>query len=204
MDDDTELNTRFSPRRRDRGARRLPALRRCDVRRRDVDARATASSPPSACSRPSSRRGASSKSFDPERELRPWLATITRRVAVDIYRREARTRSEPRADVDDTVVPIAFERTWEAFEVRAALDQLPGDEREVVRLAHFEGLTHSEIADKLRRARRDGEVAVVPRPPATGRPVVAPRGRGAVMVVVAQTASPPRFVPCDERAPRPR
>jgi RNA polymerase sigma factor (sigma-70 family) len=90
-----------------------------------------------------------SKSFDPQRELRPWLATITRRVAVDIYRREARTRSEPRADVDDTVVPIAFERTWEAFEVRAALDQLPDDEREVVRLAHFEGLTHSEIAEKL-------------------------------------------------------
>ncbi len=91
-----------------------------------------------------------SRSFDPQRELRPWLATITRRAAVDIYRREARTRSEPRADVDDTVVPIAFERTWEAFEVRAALDQLPGDEREVVRLAHFDGLTHSEIADKLR------------------------------------------------------
>jgi RNA polymerase sigma factor (sigma-70 family) len=91
-----------------------------------------------------------SKSFDPRRELRPWLATITRRVVVDIYRREARTRSDPRADVDDTVVPIAFERTWEAFEVRAALDQLPDDEREVVRLAHFEGLTHSEIAEKLR------------------------------------------------------
>jgi RNA polymerase sigma factor (sigma-70 family) len=91
-----------------------------------------------------------SKSFDPARELGPWLATITRRVAVDIYRREARTRSDPHADVDDTVVPIAFERTWEAFEVRAALDQLPADEREVVRLAHFEGFTHSEIADKLR------------------------------------------------------
>ena len=91
-----------------------------------------------------------SRSFDPERELRPWLATITRRVAVDIYRRECRTRSDPHADVDDTVVPIAFERTWEAFEVRAALDQLPGDEREVVYLAHFEGITHSEIADKLR------------------------------------------------------
>lgn len=92
-------------------------------------------------------RGA--RSFDPERELRPWLATITRRVAIDIYRREARTRSEPHAEVDDTVVPIAFERTWEAFEVRAALDQLPADEREVVRLSHFEGLPHPEIAERL-------------------------------------------------------
>lgn len=89
------------------------------------------------------------RSFDPDRELRPWLATITRRTAVDIYRREARTRSDPHAEVDDIVVPIAFERTWEAFEVRAALDRLPDDEREVVRLQHFEGFTHSEIADKL-------------------------------------------------------
>jgi RNA polymerase sigma-70 factor (ECF subfamily) len=91
----------------------------------------------------------SSQAFDPDRELRPWLATITRRVAIDIYRREARTRSEPRDEIDDTVVPIAFERTWEAFEVRAALDQLPHDEREVMRLNHFEGFTHSEIASTL-------------------------------------------------------
>jgi RNA polymerase sigma-70 factor (ECF subfamily) len=91
-----------------------------------------------------------SASFDPQRELRPWLATITRRVAIDIYRREIQAkRSESRAEVDATVIPVAFERTWEAFEVRAALDQLPHDEREVVRLAHFEGLAHSEIAEKL-------------------------------------------------------
>jgi RNA polymerase sigma-70 factor (ECF subfamily) len=90
-----------------------------------------------------------SRTFDPGRELRPWIATITRRVAVDVYRRELRTRSEAKPDVDDTVVPIAFERTWEAFEVRAAVDQLPAEERQVVRLAHFEGLTHSEIADRL-------------------------------------------------------
>jgi RNA polymerase sigma-70 factor (ECF subfamily) len=32
---------------------------------------------------------------------------------------------------------------------RAALDQLPDDEREVVRLAHYVGMTHSEIAAKL-------------------------------------------------------
>jgi RNA polymerase sigma-70 factor, ECF subfamily len=90
-----------------------------------------------------------SASFDPQRELRPWLATITRRVAIDLYRRESAQRSEPRAEVEATVIPIAFERTWETFEVRAALDQLPGDEREVVRLSHFEGLAHSEIAGKL-------------------------------------------------------
>jgi RNA polymerase sigma-70 factor, ECF subfamily len=92
-----------------------------------------------------------SSSYDPGRNLRPWLATITRRVAIDVYRREAQSRrSELRADVDASVIPLAFERTWEAFEVRTALDQLPDEEREVVQLAHFGGLSHSEIAEKLR------------------------------------------------------
>ena len=78
-----------------------------------------------------------SQTFDPARELKPWLATITRRVAIDIYRRQASTRrTELRDDVDAPVIPIAFERTWEAFEIRSALDQLPEDEREIVRLAH--------------------------------------------------------------------
>jgi RNA polymerase sigma-70 factor (ECF subfamily) len=149
MDDDTELNARF--RLGDETAVRavyqryggaMFAVAMSMLRDRDLAA--------DCVQQAFVRAWRASKSFDPGRQLRPWLATITRRVAVDIYRREARTRSEPRADVDDTVVPISFERTWEAFEVRAALDQLPEDEREVVRLAHFEGLTHSEIADKLR------------------------------------------------------
>ena len=149
MDDDTELNSRFAL--GDEAAVRavyqryggaMFAIARSMLPSRELAAECVQEAFVKAW------RG--SRSFDPTRELRPWLATITRRVAVDVYRREARTRSDPFAEVDDTVVPIAFERTWEAFEVRAALDQLPGDEREVVRLAHFEGLTHSEIAERLR------------------------------------------------------
>ena len=84
------------------------------------------------------------------RELRPWLATITRRAAIDVYRRELTARrSAAGTDQDATVIPVAFERTWEAFEVRSALEQLPPDEREVMRLSHFEGLAHPEIAEKL-------------------------------------------------------
>jgi RNA polymerase sigma-70 factor (ECF subfamily) len=148
MDDDPELNTRF--RLGDESAVRaiyqryggaMFAVAMSMLRDRELAAECVQQT--------FVRAWRASRSFDPGRELRPWLATITRRVAVDIYRREARSRSEPRADVDDTVVPIAFERTWEAFEVRAALDRLPADEREVVRLAHFEGLTHSEIAERL-------------------------------------------------------
>jgi RNA polymerase sigma-70 factor (ECF subfamily) len=148
MDDDTELNTRFAlgdetavraVYRRYGGA--MFAVAMSMLGNRELAAECVQQAFVKAWR--------SSRSFDPGRELRPWLATITRRVAVDIYRRERRGRAEPRADVDATVVPIAFERTWEAFEVRAALDQLPGDEREVVRLAHFDGLTHGEIADRL-------------------------------------------------------
>jgi RNA polymerase sigma-70 factor, ECF subfamily len=89
-------------------------------------------------------------SFDPSRDLAPWLYAIARRVAIDIYRRETRAGT-PEELTDDraAVVPLSFERTWEAWEVRSALDRLPPDEREVVRLAHFLGMTHAEIAEHL-------------------------------------------------------
>ena len=55
-----------------------------------------------------------------------------------------------RTEVAD--VPVegpSFVATWEAFEVRAAVDQLDHDEREIVYLSHFGGLTQTEIAKKL-------------------------------------------------------
>jgi RNA polymerase sigma-70 factor (ECF subfamily) len=89
-------------------------------------------------------------SFDTSRELAPWLYAIARRVAVDIYRRERRFSTAGELQDDQAaVVPLSFERTWEAWEVRSALEQLPVVERDVVRLAHFESLTHAEIAEQL-------------------------------------------------------
>jgi DNA-directed RNA polymerase specialized sigma24 family protein len=80
-----------------------------------------------------SRAGAS---LEPGPELRPWLATITRHAAIGV-------------DPTRSVVPLASGRTSETFEVRAALDALPGDERELVRLSHQEQMSHTEIAEKL-------------------------------------------------------
>jgi RNA polymerase sigma-70 factor, ECF subfamily len=89
-------------------------------------------------------------SFDPARDLAPWLYAIARRAAIDVYRREKRSAGlDELTDDQVAVVPLSFERTWEAWEVRSALDELPDDEREVVRLAHFLGLTQSQIAERL-------------------------------------------------------
>lgn len=89
-------------------------------------------------------------SFDPSRDLAPWLYAIARRVAIDVYRRESRVPdAEEISDDQVAVVPLSFERTWEAWEVRAALGRLPDDEREVMRLSHFLGMTHAEIAAHL-------------------------------------------------------
>lgn len=87
--------------------------------------------------------------FDPERELGPWLYTIARRQAIDVYRRERRAEPSDPGDLDVVELPPSLERTWEAWQVRLALDQLPADERDVVRLSWFDGLAHPEIADRL-------------------------------------------------------
>lgn len=46
-------------------------------------------------------------------------------------------------------LPPSAEEVWETWQVRAAIDDLQPDEREVVRLQHIEGHTQSEIATQL-------------------------------------------------------
>lgn len=90
--------------------------------------------------------------LEPGRPISPWLYQIARRCAVDAIRRDARQLASVRRDpsvpgADDPATE--FERSWQGFEVRRALDRLPPPERETVRLAHEEGLTHAEIAGRL-------------------------------------------------------
>ncbi len=87
--------------------------------------------------------------FDPARDIGPWLFTIAKRAAIDVYRREKRHRSEDLGDRDVAVVPATFEGTWTSFEVRRAIDALPEDERTVLEATHFLGLTHDQAARKL-------------------------------------------------------
>jgi RNA polymerase sigma-70 factor (ECF subfamily) len=93
-------------------------------------------------------RGAAT--FDPSRELAPWVYAIARRAAIDVHRRESRA-PVPQALGDDEIAvePLSFSRTWEAWEVRSAVEKLPADEQAVVRLAHLQGLSHREVAAEL-------------------------------------------------------
>ena len=91
--------------------------------------------------------------FDARRELGPWLATIARRVAIDLYRREAIRATRPLEAVapDDPAlaIPPYDDAVLDVWEVRGAVWALPAEHREVVRLQHFERLTHEEIAARL-------------------------------------------------------
>jgi RNA polymerase sigma-70 factor (ECF subfamily) len=97
-------------------------------------------------------RGA--RSFDPARDLGPWLATIARRVAIDIHRREQRRVHATVDEIHDghpavTTLPPSVDTAFEVAEVRAAVAALPDEERGVVRLQYLEGLTQSEVAERL-------------------------------------------------------
>jgi RNA polymerase sigma-70 factor, ECF subfamily len=89
-------------------------------------------------------------SFDPRRELGPWLYTIARRVAIDLGRR-ARRRPATTALKASVAAPAGptLDQTWEAWQVRCALRDLPDDERELIRLTHYVGLSQSQIAERL-------------------------------------------------------
>jgi RNA polymerase sigma-70 factor (ECF subfamily) len=87
--------------------------------------------------------------FDPERDPGPWLYAIARRAAVDVYRRERRHQGREAFDSDIAVLPETFEQTWEAWQIRLAIDEMPPDQRAVIETTYFLGLTHEETARKL-------------------------------------------------------
>jgi RNA polymerase sigma factor (sigma-70 family) len=81
-----------------------------------------------------------------------WLLTLVHRRAVDHVRREARFNAlrdrlevmTPRAESTDDGVELLARR-----EVQSALSTLTRNEREVLELAYWGGLTQSEIASAL-------------------------------------------------------
>ena len=81
--------------------------------------------------------------------LGAWLVVVARNRAIDSLRRRRPTDS-----VEDVVLASSTDLAAEAErntlmeKVRAYLSQLPPEQRKSVEMAYFEGLSHSEIAEK--------------------------------------------------------
>jgi len=88
--------------------------------------------------------------FDSSRgSLAAWLAVIARHRAIDRLRKR-----RPETDVEEVVIAGTTdlrdetERTLVIEKVRAALGEMNADQRKALEMAYFEGLTHTEIAEK--------------------------------------------------------
>jgi RNA polymerase sigma-70 factor (ECF subfamily) len=85
--------------------------------------------------------------FDPARgSVEAWICTIARSRALDRLRRRTSRRED-----SDEAIPGATDtpKTVEALAVRKALESLSPDQRTALELAYYEGLTQSEIAERL-------------------------------------------------------
>lgn len=97
--------------------------------------------------------------YDPQRgSVRAWLMGMVHHRAVDTVRREESQRrrveesqlSDPVVQPDpaeDVVDEIGLPEERRA--VRAALDELPAEQRQVIELMYFDGLSQSKISDQL-------------------------------------------------------
>ena len=84
-----------------------------------------------------------------------WIVLLTRTRAIDRLRARRARPDQDRAVEPAAVAPLATRdrspeqvaiSSEDARAVRAALDGLPEEQRALVNLAYYEGLTHSEIA----------------------------------------------------------
>jgi RNA polymerase sigma-70 factor (ECF subfamily) len=96
--------------------------------------------------------------YDPDRgRFSAWLLSVTRFAAIDRLRREGRRPSTVDLWADGVDPQAALElllatdhESWERGQhLRLLLMQLPAEQRQVVELAYFGGLTHSELAEQL-------------------------------------------------------
>ncbi len=99
----------------------------------------------------------SSSGYDPARgSVRAWILSVVHNRAIDAFRRQS---SRDSRDVHDDGIAerlpapdatdVEVERLDDARQVRAALDELPPDQRQVIELAYFGGFTHTQIAEML-------------------------------------------------------
>ena len=91
------------------------------------------------------------RSYKPERGPGgPWLYAVARNAIID----RSRARSEPAVEAPDQESHEAgpadrAETSWTAWRVHRALEELSVNERSVIELAYWGGLSQSEVAEYL-------------------------------------------------------
>jgi RNA polymerase sigma-70 factor (ECF subfamily) len=100
----------------------------------------------------------SASTFDSARgSVNAWLTTLARSRSIDRLRARVRTQKEEALETISNV-PSSGETpesaSWlgqQRAKVRAALQSLSPEQREVIELAYFSGLTQSELAERLQQ-----------------------------------------------------
>ncbi len=96
----------------------------------------------------------SGHTYDPSRgSAHAWLLSMVRNRSIDVLRARRRRPVQPLAEgvdpPDATDVPAQAASNLDAASARAALDTLPPEQKQVIELAYFGGLSHTEIATQL-------------------------------------------------------
>jgi RNA polymerase sigma-70 factor (ECF subfamily) len=101
--------------------------------------------------------------FDHEHDFRPWLWQIVRNQAWTALRgqRNRRVLESIEPGMEEKDIPnIAFDEPLDqlihlesAERLRAALDRLPNNRREIILLHYFQGLSYAEMAEILKCSR---------------------------------------------------
>ncbi len=94
------------------------------------------------------------ENWDPQRgRFVSWLLAITRYTAIDRLRREGRRPLQNAVELDDIRLGqrgLVDDPQWqEGQELRALMERLPPEQVEVIELAFFQGMSHSEMAEYL-------------------------------------------------------
>ena len=95
------------------------------------------------------------RQFDPDQgELAPWLLTIAHRTALDRLRLESRRLPASNTRDPEEIWPVLpdqislnGEARWRSLHF--AVQSLPEEQRQVIDLAYYKGLSQSEIAEVL-------------------------------------------------------
>ncbi len=88
-------------------------------------------------------------------QLSSWLLTITRNAAIDRLRKEQRRPLKDATSLDNVShlleggEPFDNELWHDGQLLRSLMEQLPAEQRQVIELAFFYGLTHSQMAQQL-------------------------------------------------------